>query len=516
MSATRVSFSVNTSNLLRRIVCYYGSWAAYRRGLGEFETKDIDPTLCTHIIYTFIGISQDRRIVCYYGSWAAYRRGLGEFETKDIDPTLCTHIIYTFIGISQDGSVSILDTWLDLPNGRDGFEKFTSLRELSPETKLMIAIGGWNEGSQTFSEVAANPDVRAQFVQNVIAFLKEYNFDGFDVDWEYPNQRGGQPADKENFVILLKELREEFNKYGYVLSAAVGAAEMSASQSYLISEMSQYPHFINLMAYDFHGSWENVAEINAPLYASSTEFGEEAELNVNSAVKYWLGQGAPANKLVVGIPAYGRSFTLSNPSYNTVGSPTIGPGLPGPYTQEGGMLGYNEICEYVKQGWTVRRDLEQGVPYAFKGNQWVGYDDTISVEEKTKYAMSMGLGGIMMWSIDTDDFRGTCGEKYPLLNAINRVLRGYNPPSTTTKQPNTGVTTAAPSTTTSSSITTPSSPHEVCTHEGYVRDPKDCSIFYYCQKMNGEYLATKFYCPDNLVFDLMIDNCNYKYNVPDC
>lgn len=68
---------------------------------------------------------------------------------------------------------------------------------------------------------------------------------------------------------------------------------------------------------------------------------------------------------------------MSNPSYNTVGSPTNGPGQPGPYTQESGMLGYNEICEYVKQGWTVQREPEQRVPYAFKGNQWVGYDDAM-------------------------------------------------------------------------------------------------------------------------------------------
>lgn len=173
-----------------------------------------------------------------------------------------------------------MDSWLDLPTGRDGFGKFTSLRQLNPETKALIAIGGWNEGSQTFSEVAANRDKRARFVQNVITFLKEYNFDGFDVDWEYPNQRGGKPADKENFVILMKELREELDKHGYILSVAVGAAEISASQSYLISEMSQYPHFINLMTYDFHGSWENFAAINAPLYASSKESGNEAKLNV--------------------------------------------------------------------------------------------------------------------------------------------------------------------------------------------------------------------------------------------
>lgn len=128
----------------------------------------------------------------------------------------------------------------------------------------------------------------------------------------------------------------------------------------------------------------------------------------------------------------------------------------------------------------------------------------------------MGLGGMMIWSVETDDFRGTCGEKYPLLYTINRVLRGYNPSpstSTTTKRPNTGPATATkPLTTTPSS----SSPIFGCTHEGYVRDPKDCSIFYYCQKINDKYMANKFYCPYSLVFDTTINGCNYKYNVPGC
>lgn len=141
-------------------------------------------------------------------------------------------------------------------------------------------MGGWNEGSTKYSNVVANPNVRARFVQNVIRFLKTYDFDGFDFDWEYPNQRGGKPADKENYIAMLKELREEFDKHGYILSVAVAAAEVSASKSYLISQISQYPHIINLMAYDLNGSWNNFAAINAPLYPSSKESGEQAKLNV--------------------------------------------------------------------------------------------------------------------------------------------------------------------------------------------------------------------------------------------
>ncbi|XP_078035249.1 chitotriosidase-1 isoform X3 [Augochlora pura] len=375
-------------------------------------------------------VQAEKKIVCYFGSWTVYRPGNGKIEIKDIDPSLCTHMIYSFVGINTDGTIRIMDPWADLPDdgGKDGFGKFVARSKESPGTKAMIAIGGWNEGSTKYSEVVGNPSKRSTFVQNVIKFLQRYNFDGFDVDWEYPNQRGGQLSDRENFVALLRELRQAFDSHGYILSVAVGAAEKSASQSYIINQVAQHVHFINLMTYDMNGSWNNWAGLNAPLYPATRESGDQAKLNVNSSVHYWLSQGAPADKLVVGIPSYGRTFTLANPNNNDIGAPTYGPGTAGPYTREAGMLGYNEICESLRQGgWDVRRETQQRVPYAVKGNQWVGYDDIKSVREKCEYINHLGLAGAMMWSVETDDFRGTSGQKYPLLTAINEVLRGRVP-----------------------------------------------------------------------------------------
>lgn len=225
------------------------------------------------------------KIVCYFGSWSTYRPDAGKFEVENIDPNLCTHIIYTFVGISEEGEVKVLDSWQDLPNdyGKNGFGRFNKLRKINPNVKTIIAIGGWNEGSTKYSRVVANPGLRAKFVQSVVNFLKKYDFDGFDVDWEYPNQRGGKADDKQNYVSLLKELREAFDKHGYILSAAVGAAESSASQSYIIPEMSKHLHLINLMAYDLHGSWESTTGINAPLYPQKGITGNNAKLTTVSS-----------------------------------------------------------------------------------------------------------------------------------------------------------------------------------------------------------------------------------------
>lgn len=222
--------------------------------------------------------------MCYFGSWAVYRPGDGKFDISYIQPELCTHLIYTFIGIGQDGSIRVLDSWQDLSEnyGKDGFGRFNALRAQNPKAKTLIAIGGWNEGSAKYSAVVANAASRANFVKNVVAFVQKYKFDGFDVDWEYPNQRGGNPADVQNYVTLLKELRTEFDKHGLILSAAVAAAEPSASLSYDIAGISKYLHFINLMAYDLHGAWETKTGHNAPLYARKGETGNDLKLNVVS------------------------------------------------------------------------------------------------------------------------------------------------------------------------------------------------------------------------------------------
>lgn len=223
------------------------------------------------------------KIVCYYSSWAVYRPGDGKIEINDIDPRLCTHLIYSFIGINADGSIRIMDSWSDLANdgGKNGFGKFVSLSKQN-SVKAMVAIGGWNEGSTKFSEVVNDPGRRSRFVQNAVNFLNQYNFHGLDVDWEYPNQRGGKSADRESFVALLRELKEAFSKYGYILSVAVGAAEKSASKSYIINQVASNVDFVNLMTYDMNGAWNNFAGLNAPLYASSKEQGEQSKLNVVS------------------------------------------------------------------------------------------------------------------------------------------------------------------------------------------------------------------------------------------
>ena len=73
-------------------------------------------------------------------------------------------------------------------------------------SQVTLAIGGWNEGSEAYSEMAATPGSRRAFARSALAFIQRHDFDGLDLDWEYPGKRGGKPEDKENFILLIQDL----------------------------------------------------------------------------------------------------------------------------------------------------------------------------------------------------------------------------------------------------------------------------------------------------------------------
>merc|ERR1712088_1000626 len=129
---------------------------------------------------------------------------------------------------------------------------------------------------------------------------------------------------------------------------------------------------------------------------------------------------------VMGMPMYGQTFTLGSTSETGLGAPAPrGGGNKGRFTRQKGFASYYEICAYVKQGYKLVYDNQRRMgPYAYKGNQWVGFDDVETIRQKSQYIKDNGFGGAMIWALDLDDFNNECGcEKYPLLKTINRVLR---------------------------------------------------------------------------------------------
>lgn len=360
-------------------------------------------------------LSQAKVVVCYVGTWSVYRPDKGKFDVEDIDPHLCTHLIYSFAGLDEGSStIKSLDPWQDLTDGggKGGYYRMTSLRQKNQNLKVTLAIGGWNEGSTKYSHMAADAGRRGTFVKSATDFLLKYKFNGLDLDWEYPTQRGGQPQDKQNFALLVKELKESFRPHGLILTAAFGASTSVIDQAYDIPTLSKYLDFMHIMTYDYGGSWDGRVTANAPLRG-------QGNLNIETTVDHLIKLGASPAKIVLGIPFYGRTFTTNH--NGNFGDQTNGGGFSGPYTRQNGFLGYNEICT---MGWeeSYNTEYSQAVIKHKQGNEMriAVFDNTRSIGEKMKYAASRNLAGAMVWSIDTDDFRGDCRQgKYPLLRAIN-------------------------------------------------------------------------------------------------
>lgn len=179
------------------------------------------------------------------------------------------------------------------------------------------------------------------------------------------------------------------------------------------------------MTYDMHGPWEpDTADHHAPLRKRSWE---TADNNVEYSVDYWIANGLSANKINLALPLYGRSWKLSS-NVAVPPAPAVGAGVPGPFTNEEGYMGYFEICLAVRnEGWQVVQDPDQLTgPYVLSNTNvvnWIGFDDVAMVTTKSNFIVSRGLGGAMVWEISLDDFRGSCGAGVnPLLTAISRIV----------------------------------------------------------------------------------------------
>ncbi|XP_022696357.1 endochitinase-like [Varroa jacobsoni] len=365
-------------------------------------------------------------VICYWESWSVYRAApyTGNVLTLPVDK--CTHVIYTFLGLDESTNrVKYLDPFLDIDHR--GIAKFVALKEVRRDLKVSFAIGGWNERSERYSRMASTYAGRRIFATSVAAVIQKFDFDGVDLDWEYPGAVGGNPyMDKLNFVLLLKAIRKAIGK-DKLLTVAVPAI-VNVDIGYNVPEISKIVDYIHVMTYDLHGPWEPTVDNHVLLHKRRSDPAILTLFNVAGALIAWEARGAPSSKLILGFAFYGRSFTLANSNKTYIGAPAQGPGRKGPISQTEGTLFYFEICELLRtnKDWTSAWDNEAKVPYAYGDDQWVGYDNEEGIKYKVELIKSAGYGGAMIWAVNNDDANALCNTKvkYPLLTAISAQLNG--------------------------------------------------------------------------------------------
>ncbi|UOQ53102.1 carbohydrate-binding protein [Hymenobacter cellulosivorans] len=205
------------------------------------------------------------RVIGYVPSWAG--------DVNSVQYSKLTHINYAFLLPTATGGLQPIEN----PS------KLQSLVSLAHANgvKVLISVGGWNDGNDSgFESIGANAAYRNTFVTNLVNFANQYNLDGVDIDWEYPDAG----ASANNHALLMQQLSTEMHSRGKLLTAAV----VGTGGASILNSVFTSVDFLNLMAYDFNN------------------FDHSTYDYAVQSINYWKGRGLPANKTVLGVPFYGR------------------------------------------------------------------------------------------------------------------------------------------------------------------------------------------------------------------
>ncbi|WP_438494462.1 glycosyl hydrolase family 18 protein [Paenibacillus sp. IHBB 3054] len=430
-----IGTSVKTANAAAgyKLVGYYASWAAYGRA---YNVTDIDPSKMNVINYAFADI-------CWNGVH-------GNPDPSGPNPVTwtCQNEQGQTISV-PNGTIVLGDPWIDAQKSfgddkwddpiKGNLKQLWKLKEKNPNLKTVISIGGWT-WSNRFSDVAATAATREVFANSAVDFIRKYQMDGVDLDWEYPVSGGlagnsYRPEDKQNYVLLLQKIREKLNAAGaadgktYLLTIASGASPAYVQNNNL-SGIAAVVDWINIMTYDFNGSWNTTTGHNAPLYydpaAASSGLTDPANYNIDKAVTSYLASGVPANKLVLGMPFYGRGWGGAPSTGN--GQYQVSAGISSTGTWEKGSYDFYDLeANYInKNGYTRYWNNTSKVPYLYNPSTqtFISYDDAESIGYKTSYIKTKGLAGAMFWETSGD-------RNKTLQNKLNTDLGGGVVPTPT-------------------------------------------------------------------------------------
>lgn len=358
-------------------------------------------------------------IGAYFASGSAARYPIAQIPADKL-----THLFYAFATIEDGRCVA------KSPDASAHFAALSELKRKHPGLRTLISIGGWTAGG--FSDAASTARSRRRFVASCLALFFDTHlgsFDGVDIDWEYPvyggpPEVGARPQDRRNMTLMAREFRRQLTKVGqkrgqtFLLTAALPAGRMQSTGpydptlSYELGELAEVLDFINLMTYDMGTAFSMVSSFNAPLHEVVEDpLGQPMRRwnNVAGAIDYYRQQGVPADKLVLGVPFYGRGYRVSTEANHGLYQPYIAAFAPGDWRDIKKML-------LSDPQWELHWHPIAQTPWLFHRaeRKFVSYEDPKSIGIRAQLAKDRGLLGVFMWELTGDD------EQHSLLDAMAR------------------------------------------------------------------------------------------------
>lgn len=270
---------------------------------------------------------------------------------------------------------------------RGNLGQIFKLKQKYRHMKVLLCIGGW-DFSPHLAAAVPHPVYRENFANSVIQLIKNYGFDGVEIDWEY-----AESVDQAfQFVDLVKVVREKIDKFSEQMELPEGQIELTVAgpagpvqySRMQLGLMDPYLTFWNLMGYDYSGPWLREVAYQSNLY--------HGKLSTDSAVKDYMAAGIKSTKIVVGMPAYGRMFL------DTTGLGKFFSGT-GPGTWSGGIYEYKNFdAEYDN----VDTHQIGAFYYNRTSSTFMSFDNPLVVEAKAMYVVENNLGGGMFWEVSTD------------------------------------------------------------------------------------------------------------------
>ncbi|RYD80587.1 MAG: glycoside hydrolase family 18 protein [Sphingobacteriales bacterium] len=318
----------------------------------------------------------------------AYYTGGGGTVIDSFPVEKISHLIYSFGHLKGDS--------MNIRSAKDSalIAKMVGLKKRNPDLKVMMAMGGWG-ACPNCSEVFSRANGRKTFAKTTKELLDFFGADGIDIDWEYPAVAGYPghrytEADKQNFTLLIKELRKRLGKKAEI-SFAAGGTKNCIDSCFEWDRVMPLVNRVNLMSYDLVSGYATQSGHHTPLFSTPQQ-----QLSADWAINEMIKVGVPPQKIALGAAFYSRVFQNTNDANQGLYQPTKF--LSG--------VSYKNFSDQftVEKGFQYYWDDLAKAPYYYNATskQLVTFDDPKSIAFKTKYVVDRKLNGIMFWEL-TDD-----------------------------------------------------------------------------------------------------------------